>query len=249
MSHRLRPASVGAAALTALILTVPTTAIAKRHTPPRGTRVVADLLPTSAASVSIPAVALPGGTYIIGTDSTDARSIPLSGRLAGVIPGGFRLGKSNKLTLRSGRVGLGAADLLTDKACGGASVLRTDPTSAVTVDPAAPSTARIAPNGQITAAMHLVLRLAVLSRMQPGCDAGLVPMGYATTAFTVGLHGQIARDGLNKVELLSDQPVQFTAAVCLTPGSPNGVCATPPAGYPVAVGVDVAVKLTLPSAP
>ncbi|HEU4976538.1 MAG TPA: hypothetical protein VFT50_15710 [Baekduia sp.] len=245
MSHRGLPRAAVALLGAVIILVLPATAGAKRHGRALPTRVAVELLPESTASVSIPAIPLPGGAFVMGTEDTNPRTVPLSGGFSGAIAGGFLLSKTNKVALRSGRVDLGAADLLADADCGGASVLRLDPASAVTLDRSAPSTARITPKGIITATVHLVLRLAVGSRVLPRCDAGLVSMGYATTPFTLKLHGDVTTAGLNKVLLTTDAPAKLTAAVCLDPGSPTSRCNMPPVGYPVSVGAAVAVKLSI----
>lgn len=246
-SHRLRVTRLCVTALVVLVaLAVPVTAVAKRHAPaPAPTRVTVEVLPDSVAMVHIPAIPLPGGTFVMGTDSGSARDIPLSGRFTGVVKGGFLVSKTNKVQLRSGRIGLGATDLLTDASCGGAPVLRTDPASSVTIDPKRSSIARLSPTGAVHATVHLLLRLAVQSRMLTGCDAGLVPMGYATTPLTLKLEGQILSDGLARIQLRTTGLTNVGAAVCLTPGSPTSPCTALPLGYPVAVEGAVNVKVAI----
>src|SRR3954453_6310327 len=150
----------------------------KIKTPPP-TPVTVELLDGSHATVEVPDLPLPGGYVIPGTPVT--RTVPISGRLKGGIPGGYRLGKDNAITLDDAAIAPAAIDILSDAACSGAPVLRLNPASTVGLATGAPSGGTVFRTGKVTATVRALLRLSFDSRTQAGCDKPLVTMGTAET--------------------------------------------------------------------
>jgi hypothetical protein len=264
MSHPVRAARI-AALLTIAALAVPGVAAAKpghapcgknkpRHTncgkhkgkkpKPKpvpkqpGTPVTVNLLDGSTATVDIPAVQLPGGYVLPGVPTS--RTIALSGQLKGLIPGGYQIAKDNNVNLASAAIGLGAVDLLSDAACGGATVLHLNPSSYVSLGSAQPSVATLHTDGTITATVDVALNLAFDSRQGTGCGDPLTTMGNSTTTYPLTVAGKIEPGkGLASLELNTAAPVPVSVSVCLTPGAANAPCGTPPVAYPVKIGVHV----------
>jgi hypothetical protein len=209
--------------------------------PEVSTPVKVDLLPGSYATVDIPAVPLPGGYVIPGMPVT--RTLPISGRLKGNIPGGYEIGKDNPVNLTEMNVAIGASDILSDPGCGGAGTLRLNPASKAMLDTATPSVGMVLQTAKVTSSVHALMRLAFDSRTQAGCDAPLVTMGSAETVLPVTLEGMIEK-ATGLTALTMDGPsVPLSVAVCLTPGAADQPCTTPPVAYPATIDIHVIVKI------
>jgi hypothetical protein len=215
----------------------------KRKPKAAPTPVTVDLLDGSAATVDIPAVALPGGFVLPGTPTQ--RTVPISGRLNGQLPGGYQLGKDNKIVLTGGTITPGPVDLLSDASCANAPVLRLNPASTVSLSKTTPSTGTVYADGRVTANVNAALRLAFDSRTETGCDKPLVTMGASESLLPVALTGQIAPATGLKALTLDGPAAPLTVAVCLAPGDPSANCTTPPAGYPVSIAVHVVVGISI----
>ncbi len=206
------------------------------------TVVTVDLLPGSAASIEVPALPLPGGQVLTGAGVT--REVPLTGRLTGGFPGRITLGRDIAVALTGGTIVPAVVDVLGDPGCGGAPTLRIDPASTIGLDPAHPAKALLRTAGDATADATVKLRLAFDSRTALGCDAPLLPTGFAETTLALKLTGRVGTRGLLELPLAS-APTQATVAVCLVPGPPAQPCAQAPAGYPVTITVHLAVAISL----
>lgn len=215
--------------------------VAKKRTPV--TPVAVRLLPGSQASVEVPALPLPGGQTIIGTGITEA--VPLSGSLGGSVVGAVKLGNDIPVSLTKANIVPGAVDILHDPSCAGATTLRIDPASVVTIDPAHATKALLGfKSATATATAYVKLRLAFDSRMSLACDAPLTPTGYADTPFAVKVSGKVGPKGLLGLALTS-APTPVTIGVCLTPGTPTKPCTDAPAGYPVKIALQLQVTISL----
>jgi hypothetical protein len=216
---------------------------AKKKAVAAPTPVTVDLLDGSQATVDVAAIPLPGGVVLPGMPVT--RTVPISGRLTGGIPGGYQLGRKNDIALTGGAIAPGPVDILSDAACGGAPALRLNPASNVVLDKAAPSMGAVFPDGRVTATVRVLLNLAFDSRTGTACDSGLTTMGWSPTALPVSLSGTVEKGtGLSRLTL--DGPaVPVTVAVCLTPGEAGKPCGTPPLGYPVTIAVHAVVKIAV----
>jgi hypothetical protein len=208
-----------------------------------GTPVTIDLLDGSYATVTIPSVALPGGYVLPGTPVT--RTVTISGRLHGLIPGGYQLGQDNNIVLSDAAITPAPVDLLSDPNCGGAPFLRLNPASNVVLDKSAPSAGKVYMTGKAAATVNALLRLSFDMRNETGCDKPFVTTGIAETLLPVSLEGMIQKETGLAALTLDGPPVQTTAHVCLTPGPADQPCAIPPAGYPITVQVHTIVRVSV----
>jgi hypothetical protein len=201
-----------------------------------------ELLEGSQATVDVPAIPLPGGYVLPGMPVS--RTVPISGRLSGSMPG-YYLGKTNDITLSDAAITPGPVDILSDAACGGAPALRLNPASNVILDKGAPSAGKIYADGRVTASVRVLLRLAFDSRTGTACDSGLTTMGWAPTALPVTLAGKVETGKGLSALTLDAPPTPVTVSVCLTPGAAGAPCSTPPLGYPVTIAVHAVVKIAV----
>lgn len=204
--------------------------------------VTATLLPGSATTVEIPALALPGGQVLTGTGVT--REIPMTGSISGPLTHRFRIGDDIDVKFEKAAFRLGNVDLLSDPACGGAPTLRLNPASLVSLDTTKLSTAKLRYSGISSASANVKLRLAFDMRTAAGCDQPLVTTGFAETLFTDKLWGKVGPRGLVALEMRSE-PTTLSAGVCLYPGAADKACAGGLASYPVKVTVHVTVRISL----
>lgn len=244
---RLKHAVVIAATLSLALLAAPAApAKSKAKAKPFPKIIVtATLLPGSYATVEIPALPLPGGQLLIGAGVT--RQIPLTGSISGPLAHRFRIGQNIDVNFDTANFKLGAVDVLSDPACGGAPTLRINPASVVTIDRSKPSTAVLRYSGFSSAKANVMMRLAFDMRTEPGCDKPLVTTGYADTAFTDELSGKVGPRGLVALEMQS-APTTLTVAECLYPGDPAKPCVGGLTGYPVKISVHVIVRISLKAA-
>ena len=246
-----------AASATALVLAAPAPAAAPAPKPaPKPTKpkakvkpkpfprivVTAELLPGSGATVEIPALPLPGGQVLTGTGVT--REVPMTGSISGPLTHRFRIGDDIDVKFEKAAFKLGAIDVLSDPACGGAPTLRLNPANIVSLDTSKPSTAKLRYSGLSSAKAHVKLRLAFDMRTAAGCDQPLVTTGFADTAFTDELSGTVGPRGLVALEMRS-APTTLSVGVCLYPGAPDKACPGGLASYPVKVSVHVTVRISL----
>ena len=172
------------------------------------------------------------GSSVSFTFGGATRTAPLTGTIAGFIPGGYQLGRDNTIMLTRGTITVGAVDLLTD-GCAGPQPMALDPaTTAPMLDPRRTSRAFIARSGEVIVDVGTTLR-AALDLRGGDCGAGVVSTGYADTPLATMLRGRIAMGtGLSALTLDAtgvDDPQRMpipAAAADPCPGDPAAFATT-----------------------
>jgi hypothetical protein len=171
------------------------------------------------------------------------RTTALTGTLKGSIAGGYRLGRDNTVTLKTGTLAAAPTDLLTDD-CTAGPPARTNPATTITLAPGRPIQALVKSTGEVVSTAAVILR-SVLDVRSGACGSAAVPTGYADTPLTVALHGLIQRGtGLSALTLDSD-PAPVNVRACLAPGAPAAPCTGTPVGYPVTLSTHLVVKVSI----
>jgi hypothetical protein len=172
------------------------------------------------------------------------RTLPLTGSVSGFIPGGYSLGRDNRITFTRAQIGVTPTDVLTD-GCASPALARIDPATAASLDPARPGGATVKATGEVTVDAGILLRTVLDLRQDNGCGADAVPGGYADTPLTVALAGTIERGtGLARLHLVS-APTPVTLQACLTPRGSGDRCAAAPAAVPATATIDLVVKVAI----
>jgi hypothetical protein len=194
--------------------------------------------PATPVSVTI----LDGSTATLDLGNGAVRTAPLIGGLRGVIAGGYKLNKTNTITLRYAHVAIAPTELLSD-GCPTAPATTSGLTS-VGLAPGRKATAVVRRTGDVVADAPVILR-TVLDVRPGACGAASVPTGYADTRLTIRAGGKIVRDtGLSHLTLDS-APAPVTVQGCLAPGAPATACSTAPVAYPVTLSTHLEVKVEI----
>jgi hypothetical protein len=173
------------------------------------------------------------------------RELPLTGTLKGFIAGKIDLTKDTTVTLTSGDIKPGVADVLFAD-CNGTrqATARVNPASLVSLDPAQKSTATLKTDGTVASYAYTVIRY-VLDVAQGDCTQPLVPAGYSDLPAVFSLTGKLApATGLSSLALDS-QPVGYAVGLCLTPGDPAKPCAGAPVSTPVTITTHLIARVDL----
>jgi hypothetical protein len=203
----------------------------KKHAPaPPKVPVTTTLLSGSAATIDFG-----GGTV---------RTIALSGSVKGFVKGLIRPNSDTTVTLGSGQIAPAPTDIFTDS-CPSPALVRSDPASAITIDPTKTSTATLHATGAVTASTSIVLRLVLDERQ--ACGQPSFTTGYTDNRVTVPLSGHVAAPGgLSNLEL--DSPAYpLTLTGCTSAGSPTTPCAGTPTSYSTTATVKLLVKISIGS--
>ena len=171
------------------------------------------------------------------------RTVALSGKLTGYVPGRIRLGSDTKALLTGGSLSVAPTDFFSD-GCASPVWARSDPATRITLDKSKTNSATLHANGSITADANVVIRAVLDTRAQNACDQPLAPTGYTDSTAFVNLHGQVGQGGLTSLELTAD-PYPLTLNACMTPGTPAYPCAGTPTAYPTTATVVLKIALAL----
>jgi hypothetical protein len=171
------------------------------------------------------------------------RTVALSGKLTGYIPGKIQLSSDTKAILTGGSIAVAPTDFFSD-GCASPVWARSDPATAITLDRTKANSATLHANGSITSDANVVIRAALDTRPENACDQALAPTGYTDSTAFVHLHGQVGQGGLASLELTAD-PYPLTLNACMTPGTPAYPCAGAPLAYPTTATVLLKVALGL----
>jgi hypothetical protein len=200
--------------------------------------------PPPPPKVPVTTTLLPGSQATLDFGGGTVRTIPLSGSVHGFVNGLIHPNTDTTVNLASGQITPAPTDIFTDS-CPSPALVRSDPASAITIDPAKTSTATLHASGEVTATTNVVIRLVLDERQ--GCGQPPFTTGYTDNTATVPLSGHVAAPGgLSSLEL--DSPAYpLTLAGCTTAGSPSSPCAGTPATYNTTATVKLLVKITIGS--
>jgi hypothetical protein len=171
------------------------------------------------------------------------RTVALSGKLTGYVPGKIRLGTDIKALLTGGSLSVAPTDFFSD-GCASPVWARSDPATSITLDRTKANSATLHANGSITSDANVIIRAVLDTRAENACDQPLTPTGYTDSTAFVHLHGQVGQGGLTSLELTAD-PYPLTLNACMTPGTPAYPCGGAPAAYPTTATVLLKVALGL----
>ena len=190
--------------------------------------------------IPVTTTVLDGSSATLDFGNGMVRTVALSGRLTGYIPGKIRLGADTKAILTGGSIAVAPTDFFSD-GCASPVWARSDPATAITLDRTKSNSATLHADGSITSDASVVIRAALDTRAENACDQALAPTGYTDSTAVVHLHGQ---GGLTSLELTAD-PYPLTLNACITPGTPAYPCAGAPVAYPTTATVLLRVALGL----
>ena len=193
--------------------------------------------------VPISATVLNGSSATLDFGNGTVRTVGLAGRLTGYVPGKIKLGSPITAILKGGSLSVAPTDFFSD-GCAAPVWARSNPATAIRLDPTKVNKATLNPNGSITSDASVIIRAVLDTRPQDACDSPLAPTGYTDTPLTVHLHGQVGDGGLTSLLLTAD-PYPLTLNACFTPGDASAPCAGAPVSYPTTATVSLNVALDL----
>jgi hypothetical protein len=193
--------------------------------------------------IPVTATVLDGSSATLDFGNGVVRSVGISGKLTGYIPGKIKLGADTKARLTGGSLSVAPTDFFSD-GCASPVWARSDPATTITLDKTKTNTATLAANGSITSDANVIIRAVLDTRPQNACDQPLVQTGYTDSTAFVHLHGQVGQGGLTSLELTAD-PYPLTLNACMTPGTASYPCAGAPVTYPTTATVLLKVGLAL----
>jgi hypothetical protein len=193
--------------------------------------------------VPVTATVLDGSAATLDFGNGLIRTVGLSGKLTGYVPGKILLNQDTKALLTGGRLAVAPTDFFSD-GCAAPVWARSDPATAIRLDPTKTSSATLHADGTITSSASVIIRAVLDTRPQDACDQPLAPTGYTDSPVSVQLHGQVGQGGLTSLQLMAD-PYPLTLNACFTPGSPSAVCSGAPVTYPTTATVQLNVALGL----
>ena len=193
--------------------------------------------------IPVTTTVLDGSAATLDFGSGIVRTVPLSGTLNGYIPGKIVLNRDTKAILTRGRLAVGQTDFFSD---GYPSPVwaRSDPATAITLDPTKQSSATLHANGTISSTASVIIRAVLDMRPDNACDQALATSGYTDSPATVSLQGSVGSSGLSSLQL-SSAPYPLTLNACMAPGTPTTPCSGAPAVYHTTATVQLKVALTL----
>jgi hypothetical protein len=206
------------------------------------TAVPGDAAPAKPRRLGVPVLVtfLPGSQVAVNLGAGPSRAVALTGYAFGYVPRA-RIDRSRvvPIVLLRARAFPQATDLLFDTACG---VLR----SAARVDPATVveltggrGSARLHPDGTVTARARMAVRLRLDVRSPDGCDEPLAPTATVNTGVDVSLKGT--------ARTMSSPSRAYILRVCLTPGTGDH-CAGPVQKLTVKIGLRLVTRVELGAA-
>lgn len=193
--------------------------------------------------IPVTTTVLDGSSATLDFGGGMVRTVALSGKLTGYIPGKIQLGADTKAILTGGSIAVAPTDFFSD-GCASPVWARSDPATAITLDRTKANSATLHANGSITSDANVVIRAVLDTRAENACDQALAPTGYTDSTAFVQLHGQVGQGGLTSLELTAD-PYPLTLNACMTPGTPSYPCGGAPVAYPTTATVLLKVALGL----
>ena len=193
--------------------------------------------------VPLTATVLDGSSATIDFGNGMVRTVGISGKLDGYVPGKIRLGTDIKARLSGGTLAVAPTDFFSD-GCASPVWARSDPATTITLDKTKTNTATLAANGSIVSDANVIIRAVLDTRPQDACDQPLAETGYTDSTAFVHLHGQVGQGGLTSLELTAD-PYPLALNACMTPGVATYPCAGQTATYPTTATVLLRVGLAL----
>jgi hypothetical protein len=200
------------------------------------TAVPGDAAPAKPRRLGVPVLVtfLPGSQVAVSVGAT-SRPVPLTGFALGYVPRPrIDRAKVVPIVLLRARAFPQATDLLFDTACGVLrSAARVDPATVVELT-AAGGSARLHPDGTVTAKARLAVRLRLDVRATDGCDQPLAPAATVTTGLNVALKGTAGA--------LSAPSRPYVLRVCLAAGVGDH-CAAPVQKVTVKIGLRLVTRV------
>jgi hypothetical protein len=193
--------------------------------------------------IPVTTTVLDGSTVTLDFGNGLVRTVALSGKLTGYIPGRIHLDQDTKALLTGGSISVAPTDFFSD-GCASPVWARSNPATTISLDKTKVNSATLHANGSITSNANVVIRAVLDTRPQDACDQALVPTGYTDSTAFVQLHGQVGAGGLTSLELTAD-PYPLTLNACMTPGAPATPCAGTPLSYPTTATVLLKIALGL----
>jgi hypothetical protein len=192
--------------------------------------------------VPVTTTVLAGSAATIDFGGT-VRTVPVSGKLTGYVPGKIKLGSDISAILTGGSLAVTPTDFFTD-GCADPVWARSDPATQIMLDKTKKNTATLGANGSITSDANVIIRAVLETRPQGTCGQALAPTGYTDSPAFVHLHGQVGQGGLTALQLTAD-PYPLTLNACMTPGAATLPCYGTPTAYPTTATVELNVALSL----
>jgi hypothetical protein len=186
---------------------------------------------------------LDGSTATLDFGNGVVRTVSLSGKLTGYIPGKIHLDSDTKAILTGGSIAVAPTDFFSD-GCASPIWARSDPATTIRLDKTKTNSATLHSSGAITSNANVIIRAVLDTRPENACDQALATTGYTDSTAFVQLHGQVGAGGLTSLELTAD-PYALTLNACMTPGVATSPCAGAPATYPTTATVLLKVGLAL----
>jgi hypothetical protein len=198
--------------------------------------------------IPVTTTVLPGSQATLDFGNGIVRTVALSGKLTGYIPGKIHLGTDTKALLTGGSISVAPTDIFSD-GCTAPVWARSNPATTIMLDPAKPSSAVLAASGDVTSDANVIIRTVVDQRAENACDQPLAPSGYADSTAFVHLAGKVGGGGLTSLQLTA-APYPLALNACMVPGDPAAPCAATPVQYPTTatvllnIGIDLSGKPT-----
>lgn len=193
--------------------------------------------------IPVTTTVLDGSAATLDFGNGIVRSVALSGKLTGYVPGKIQLGADTKAILNGGSIAVAPTDFFSD-GCASPVWARSNPATAITLDRTKSNSAILHANGSITSDANVIIRAVLDTRPENACDQPLAPTGYTDSTAFVHLHGQVGQGGLTSLELTAD-PYPLTLNACTTPGTPAYPCGGAPVTYPTTATVVLKIALSL----
>jgi hypothetical protein len=182
--------------------------------------------PPSAGS-SISMVVRTGSNVTLDLGGGRIRTFPLEGVLHGYLDGHYRPGTDTTFTFTRGALSVGATDTLMDD-CPYPALARTNPATAVSLDPSRQSPMTITAAGAVLFKINMIVHVVLELRGDAGCGGTPVISGYSDTPGTVPVGGQV--DGALSPFTLSSNRFPLRLNVCYVPGTAASPCQFAPTG-------------------
>lgn len=197
--------------------------------------------------VPVSATVLDGSAATLDFGNGLVRTVGLTGKLTGYIPGKIRLGTDITARLTGGALSVAPTDFFSD-GCAAPVWARSDPATVIMLDKSKVNSATLHANGAVTSDANVIIRAVLDVRPENACDQALAPTGYSDSTAAVHLHGQVGQGGLTSLQLAAD-PYPLTLNACMAPGTPAYPCAATPSAFPTTATVSLKVLLDLSGKP
>jgi hypothetical protein len=197
--------------------------------------------------IPVTTTVLPGSQATLDFGNGTVRTVALSGRLTGYIPGKIHLGTDTKALLTGGSIAVAPTDIFSD-GCAAPVWARSNPATTIRLDPAKTNSATLAANGNVSADANVIIRTVVDARAENACDQPLAPSGYADSPAFVHLGGKVGDGGLTSLQLTA-APYALALNACMVAGDPAAPCAAAAVTYPTTATVLLNIGLDLSGKP